>query len=61
MMGVNSFKLKKIQRVYEKNQRRLKDVAKEDFEELMRLLKVQKKLMEIRSELAVLTGTVVLR
>jgi DNA primase len=59
--GVNIFKLKKIQRVYEKNQRRLKDVAKEDFEELMRLLKVQKKLMEIRSELAELTGTVVLR
>jgi DNA primase len=59
--GVNIFKLKKIQRVYEKNQRRLKDVPKEDFEEMMRLLKVQKKLMEIRSELAELTGTVVLR
>ncbi|MFK7947196.1 MAG: DNA primase [Saprospiraceae bacterium] len=59
--GVNLFKLKKIQRLYEKNQRRLKDVPKEDFEGLMRLLKVQKRLMEIRSELAELTGTVVLK
>jgi DNA primase len=59
--GVNLFKLKKIQRVYEQNQRRLKDIDKEDFEEMMRLLKVQKKLMDIRTELAVLTGTVVLR
>lgn len=59
--GVNLFKLKKIQRLYEKNQRRLKDVAKEDFEGMMKLLKVQKRLMEIRSELAKLTGTVVLK
>lgn len=59
--GVNLFKLKKIQRLYEKNQRRLKDVPKENFEELMRLLKIQKRLMEIRSELAELTGTVVLK
>ena len=59
--GVNLFKLMKIQRVYEKNQRRLKDVGKDDFEEMMRLLKIQKKLMDIRSELAKLTGTVVLR
>lgn len=58
--GANSFKLKKIQKVYEKNQRRLKDVGS-DFEEMMRLLKVQKKLMEIRSELAELTGTVILK
>jgi len=59
--GVNLFKLKKIQRLYEKNQRRLKNVSKEDFEELMRLLKIQKRLMEIRSDLAELTGTVVLK
>ena len=59
--GVNLFKLKKIQRVYEKNQRRLKDVPKEDFEEMIRLIKIQKRLMEIRSALAKLTGTVVLK
>jgi hypothetical protein len=47
--------------LYEKNQRRLKNVSKEDFEELMRLLKIQKRLMEIRSDLAELTGTVVLK
>jgi DNA primase len=59
--GVNVFKLIKIQRVYEKNQRRLKGIGNDDFEEMMRLLKIQKKLMDIRSELAELTGTVVLR
>ena len=59
--GVNLFKLKKVQRLYEKNQRRLKDVPKENFEETIRLLKIQKRLMEIRSELAELTGTVVLK
>ena len=61
MTGVNLFKLKKIQRLYEKNQRLLKDVPKNDFDSMMRLLKVQQRLMDIRKELAELTGTVVLR
>jgi len=59
--GVNLFKLVKIQRLYEKNQRRLKDIDKNDVEGMMQLLRVQKKLMDIRSELAIATGTVVLR
>lgn len=61
MTGVNLFKLKKIQRLYEKNQRLLKDIPKNDFDSVMRLLKVQQRLMDIRKELAELTGTVVLR
>jgi len=60
MTGVNLFKLKKNQRLYEKNQRLLKDIPKNDFDSVMRLLKVQQRLMDIRKELAHLTGTQVL-
>jgi DNA primase len=61
MKGVNVFKLIKIQRLYEKNQRKLKPPNNLDGEEMMQLLRIQKKLMDIRTELATLTGTVVLR
>ena len=59
--GVNLFKLKKIQRLYEKNQRNLKDISNDDVQGMMRLLKVQQRLMDIRKEVAEQTGTVVLK
>ena len=59
--GVNIFKLKKIQRLYEKNQRNLKDISQEDVQGMMRLLKVQQRLMDIRKAVAEQTGTVVLK
>ena len=59
--GVNIFKLKKIQRLYEKNQRNLKDISQDDVQGMMRLLKVQQRLMDIRKAVAEQTGTVVLK
>ena len=59
--GVNIFKLKKIQRLYEKNQRNLKDISQDDVQGMMRLLKVQQRLMDIRKAVAERTGTVVLK
>lgn len=59
--AVNQFKLRKVQKVYEKNQKRLKDLSTADFVEMMKILKVQKKLGEIRKELAALSRTVVVK
>ncbi|HFA49392.1 MAG TPA: DNA primase [Bacteroidetes bacterium] len=56
------FKLKKIMRLCEKNQQQLKGLnAKDDVQKMMRLLKVQAKLNEMRNELAKQLGTVVLK
>ncbi len=57
-----NFKLRKIIRLCEKNQQRLKEVqATDDGTQLMRLLKVQARLNEIRNDLAKQLGTVVLK
>ncbi|MEZ4954239.1 MAG: DNA primase [Saprospiraceae bacterium] len=56
------FKLKKIMRLCEKNQQQLKDLKGEkDVNKIMRLLKVQSKLLEMRNELANQLGTVILK
>lgn len=56
------FKLRKIIRLCEKNQQRLKEVQSDaDATQMMRLLKVQAKLNEMRNELAKQLGTVVFK
>jgi len=56
------FKLRKIIRMCEKNQQRLKELkADGDTTQMLRIIKVQTKLNEIRDELARQFGTVVLR
>ncbi len=56
------FKLKKVMRLCDKNQQQLKDLrAENDAAKMMRLLKVQSKLIEMRNELANQLGTVVLK
>ncbi len=56
------FKLQKVIRVCEKNQHKLSKLdPKENADEMMKLLKVQAKLLEIRNELARQLGTVVLK
>jgi DNA primase len=56
------FKLNKVIRLCEKNQERLKSIsAGDDAVQLMRLLKVQAKLNEMRNELAKRLGTVVFK
>lgn len=60
MREINLFKLKTVERMYKKNQIRLRDASKNDFENMMQLLKKQQQLMDIRKELAGLTGTNVL-
>lgn len=56
------FKLNKIKKLWEKNQERLKDLkAENDFSKITKILKVQKKLAEMRDELASELGTVVLK
>lgn len=50
--SVNQFKLRKVVKLYKRNQERLKDLPSSNVAEMMRILKVQKKLGEIRGELA---------
>lgn len=59
MSALLRFKLRKVMRLCEKNQQQLKE--EKDSAKLMRLLKVQAKLIEMRNELASQLGTVVLR
>ena len=58
--AINRFKLNRVKKLYKQNQERLKSMPSSNMEEMMRVLKVQKKLGEIRSELADLCGTVIL-
>ncbi len=55
------FKLRKIIRLGEKNQQQLKDLPSDDTSQLMRLMKVQMKLNEMRNELMKQLGMVVLK
>ncbi|MBI1225201.1 MAG: DNA primase [Bacteroidetes bacterium] len=55
------FKLRKVIRLCEKNQHQMKEVAKDDAAQLIRLLKVQMKLNEMRNELMKQLGMVVLK
>lgn len=56
------FKFKKIIKMCEKNQQKLKDEdTKEDMARMMKLLKIQQKLMAIRDDLAKKLRTVVLK
>jgi DNA primase len=61
--GILRFKLRKFERVMEKNQQEIKGIqeAKGDFEELMTLLKVQSRLIQLRGEIAKQLNTVVLK
>ena len=62
MSALLRFKLKKVMHLWEKNQAQLKDLKSgEDASKIMRLLKVQTKLNEMRNELAKELGTVVLK
>ncbi len=57
--GVSRFKFRKITRLCEKNQEKLKTAQDEkNTEELMHLLKIQQKLIQIREELGKEIGTV---
>ncbi len=55
------FKLRKIIRLCEKNQQQLKAVPNDDTTQLMRLMKVQMKLVEMRNDLMKQVGMVVLK
>ena len=60
LSSINRFKLKKIIKMYKKNQERLKNFPIDNMEEMMRILKVQQRLIDIRGKLAELLKTVVL-
>lgn len=53
------FKLRKIIRLEEKNQLQMKDLSSDDMPQLMRLMKVQKRLREMRNEMMKQLGMVV--
>ncbi len=57
--GLQRFKLKKVIRMCSQNQERMKELGKDDVEQLMTLLRVQMKLNEMRDALAEKTNTVV--
>jgi DNA primase len=59
--AMNRFKLKKVIGLNKQNQERLKDIPKGNYEEMMRILKVQKKLLELKKKLGTLMNTVVLQ
>jgi len=62
LSALRRFKLSKIIRLCEKNQQQLSDLKSEkDSNKIMRLLKVQAKLLEMRNDLANELGTVILR
>ncbi len=55
------FKLRKVIRLCEKNQTEMKSLASDDATQLIRLMKVQMKLIEMRNELMKQVGMVVLK
>ncbi len=61
LYAMNRFKFKKVIGLNKQNQERLKDIPRENFEEMMRILKVQKKLVELKKKLGDLLNTVVLQ
>ena len=61
LTSINLFKLKKIQRLYDKNQRDLKNLSNDDVQGMMRFLKVQQRLMDARRSIAEKTSTVILK
>lgn len=66
LSALKRFKLKKLERLFTKNQERLKNMKVLELDDdgmadLMKIQKVQKKILEIRNELAKEAGTVILR
>lgn len=61
LSSINRFKLRKVIKMYQQNQERLKDIPNNNVDEMMRILKVQQKLANLRDKLAKLLGTVVLK
>ncbi len=60
--GLERFKLRKMMKICNINLERIKAASQSgDFEEMMRLMKIQKKIEETRNELAKKAGTVVLK
>jgi len=61
--GILRFKLRKIERLMEKNQQEIKKIqdSAADMEELIKLLKVQQKLIQMRGEIAKEQNIVVLK
>ena len=61
--GILRFKLRKIERLMEKNQQEIKKIqeAGGDIDEMMKLLKVQQKLIQMRGDIAKEQNTVVLK
>jgi DNA primase len=60
LSSINRFKFKKIIKMHKENQERLKNIPMDNMEEMMRILKVQQRLIDIRGKLAELLKTVVL-
>ena len=58
LMSVNYFKLKKIKKMFEENQR---DMEYADFDEQMRLIEIHKNLKEIEKEITRQLGTVIMK
>lgn len=60
--GLDRFKLRKMMKICQINLERIKAASQSnDFEEMMRLMKIQKKIEETRNDLARRTGTVILK
>jgi DNA primase len=59
--GLQRFKLKKVIRMCNQNQERMKALEKDDIDQLMTLMRVQMKLNEMRDALAKETNTVVFK
>ncbi|MFK7810168.1 MAG: toprim domain-containing protein, partial [Saprospiraceae bacterium] len=60
--AINIFKLKKIEKTLAANQERIKDAqSKDDMSLYMKYLKVHNKLLALRSDLAKLTNTVIVK
>ena len=60
VIGLAIWLLNEIIKMYKKNQERLKNFPIDNMEEMMRILKVQQRLIDIRGKLAELLKTVVL-
>ena len=58
LMSVNYFKLRKIKKMFDENQR---DMEHASFEEQMKLIEVHKHLKEIERELTKQLGTVIIK
>ncbi len=62
LSAILRFKLKKVIKMCEKNQERLKELKSgSDYQKIVKIMKVQKKLTSMRDELAEQLGTVVLK